>query len=125
PEIEPAARQLVDGGGTLREDGRLVEGQGGDDGAEADPPRRRRQPRQRRPRLERGPCRVAEEPGEVVGAIEPREPAVLGRPRETLPPLPGEALLALDHHVQLELLRGHPSSRSGSDPGDRRPRAGW
>ena len=53
---------------------------------------------------------IPEEPGQVVRAVEPAEPAVLGRPREALPSLPGEAFLAFDHDVQLEPGRGHGSS---------------
>lgn len=50
-EHQPATRDLVDGGGLLGQQGRVVEREGGDEGADLDPLGDRRDRRQHRPRL--------------------------------------------------------------------------
>src|SRR5581483_6858480 len=82
PEVEPAAGERVHGRRPAGEHRGVIERQRADERAEADAPRVRGEPAQRRPAVERGASRLAEEPGEVVRAKERLPAAVLRRARE-------------------------------------------
>ena len=73
-----------------------------------------RQPRERRPTLQRVLVPAARV-GEVIGPIQPDKPRVLGDTRNRLPPLPIEAILPFEHQTNLD----HPGSPSESVLTDR------
>src|SRR5207245_490714 len=95
-ELDAPARDLVRGRRLTREHRRVAEGDGRDEGAEAEARRPDRERAQRRPRVEDRPALV--EAGEVVvGAEERLDAVLLARVRERDPVVPRHALLALDH----------------------------
>ena len=114
PDLDAAARDVVDRDGHPREHARVAEGRRRDHRAEADPLRERREPGERRPRV----VGVGVRPDDrrvVVGAEEALEPVLLREAREAHPVVPGHALLALDHQAEPHAL----STSSGSVTGAR------
>jgi hypothetical protein len=97
PEVDAPVGERVERSRHLGEQRGVVERDRRDHRAEADAPGAHRHRGERRPRLERGTSRVAEEPGEMVRSTERLVAHVLGGLHQPEPPLPGEPFLPFDH----------------------------
>src|SRR5205823_336247 len=103
---EPAAAQLIDRGCDLREDGRWMEVEAGDERPQPDESRDGGEPREERPRFPGPPLRPAVAPVEVVVADPDRvEPRLLRRQRH------GRVLGPANLALHLRELDAEPGSR--------------
>ncbi len=99
-ELDPtAARDVVGGDDVLRQHRRMPEGGRRDERSQAEVRGDRRQPGDRRPRVEGTAIGPAHHRQVVVGAEERVDRALLARLRECQPLLPGHRLLPLDHQA--------------------------
>jgi len=96
PEAEATAGEIVDGRGRPGGDDGIAEGDRRDHRPKLDPPRVPGQPGERRPEFERIAVRAIGV-REVVGPVESGKAQVLCGGRESLPPLPVQTVLTLDH----------------------------
>ena len=88
PELDPAARDVVDGRDGVREQRRVAEGDRRDERPEAEPLRERGQAGDRRPRVVRGALVREREREVVVGAEERFDPGALARLARARPTAP-------------------------------------
>ena len=107
-ELDPAAGDVVDGRGGVREQARQAERRGRDERPEAQRRRARGEARERRPGVVRDVPGLVRLRDVVVGAEERVDPVLLAGVGEVAPLLPGDAFLALDHQgdAHRAILRG-------------------
>src|SRR3954447_19370327 len=120
-QLDPAARDVVDRRGRIREEPRQAEGRRRDQGPEAKRRRSRGEPGERRPRVVRDVAGLVRLRDVVVGAEERLDAVRLARVGEVAPLLPGDALLSFDHQCDAHaaILRARVSSRCASLPNSR------
>src|SRR5207247_3290868 len=94
-ELDPSARDVVDGHCGAGEHRRVPEGDGRDERAQPQLGGNRGEAGERRPAVERAALALPVETEVVVGAEERLAPVVLARARQRDPLLPGHALLYL------------------------------
>ena len=116
-ERHAAARDLVGGRRELGQDRRVAERRRRDHRAEPQRGRRRGQRADGAPGVEHLALRVAAERQVVVRAKQGADAVCLARGRDRAPLLPGDALLALDHHAELHGPRAYVARPSSATPG--------
>ena len=111
PELHAPARDVIGRHDELREHGRMAERGGRHERAEPQRVRHRGEPGDRPPGVQRA-ARLAAEHGQVVvGAEERLEAEPLARAGQLEPVLPGDVLLALDHHGEAHGRATYPTRR--------------
>ena len=100
PELEAAARHVVDRRRRLREHRGVAEGDRRDERAEPDPLGPRGQSGQCRDGVERRSFAPPDDREVVIRAEQPLEPAALADVRKRQPLVPGDALLSFHHQAE-------------------------
>src|SRR4029077_7172287 len=113
PELDAAARDVVDGRAHPREHRRTPEGRRRDHRAQPDPFRHGGEPGECRPGVERAAAGQVEDRLVVVGAEETLETVLLAGAGERNPVVPGDALLALDHQADAHSWSLRPRGPTG------------